>query len=146
MYYSHRENIYNFHPDYLVTTDSWPYFMYKNDNYNAKDPINGLFKNTLLLKAFKCIFTSPGSADSEVQIDNLDNDVGEHLQVARKHQKNSNEQRTHSHIAALLGINCNSWHIVDEDFDYQQFYHNIVTFFEDVETEKEKWQIDDLLF
>lgn len=46
----HRANIRNFHPDYLVTADSWPHFVYKNDMYDPKDPVKGLFKNAMLMK------------------------------------------------------------------------------------------------
>ena len=33
---------------------------------------------------------------------------------------------------------CNSWHVIDEDFDYDKFYHNITTFFEGVHTAQDK--------
>lgn len=39
----------------------------------------------------------------------------------------------------------NSWRIIDEDFDYEQFYRNIMTFFEDVHTAQDKAAISKLL-
>ena len=41
---------------------------------------------------------------------------------------------------------CNCWCIIDEDFDYQKFYSNIILFFEGVRTTQEKKEISDLLF
>ena len=40
---------------------------------------------------------------------------------------------------------CNSWRIIDEDFDYAKFYNNITTFFEDVHTTQDKKAISKLL-
>ena len=40
---------------------------------------------------------------------------------------------------------CNSWRVVDEDFDYDKFYHNITTFFEGVHTTQDKAFISKLL-
>ncbi|KAI9456763.1 hypothetical protein HD554DRAFT_2177919 [Boletus coccyginus] len=41
---------------------SWPLFLYKSYVYDQKELSKGLFQSDLLIKAFKCIFTSPGSA------------------------------------------------------------------------------------
>ncbi|KAI6042113.1 hypothetical protein EDC04DRAFT_2564616, partial [Pisolithus marmoratus] len=46
----HRENICNYHPDYLVTADCWPFFLYKDEHYDPENPVKGLFKNMLLMK------------------------------------------------------------------------------------------------
>ena len=40
----------NHHPDYLVTTDCWPYFLYEKEHYDSEDPMKGLFKNMLLVR------------------------------------------------------------------------------------------------
>lgn len=45
----HRAYIRNQHPDYLVTTDCWPYFLYEDEHYDSDDPTKGLFKNILLV-------------------------------------------------------------------------------------------------
>ncbi|KIO00463.1 hypothetical protein M404DRAFT_16375 [Pisolithus tinctorius Marx 270] len=140
----HRANICSFHPDYLVTADCWPYFLYKNKEYDPENLVRGLFKNAMLIQAFKHIFTSPSSADSETGLNN-------------KHSQ--------AHVAMLLGMksicpraiaytavqlrfalsSCNSWCIVDEDFDYEKFYNNMITFFKDVHTPQEQVEISDLL-
>ncbi|KAI6117903.1 hypothetical protein EDD17DRAFT_1485992, partial [Pisolithus thermaeus] len=46
----HRVNICNYHPDYLVTADCWPFFLYKDEHYDPETPVKGLFKNMLLMK------------------------------------------------------------------------------------------------
>ncbi|KIJ06664.1 hypothetical protein PAXINDRAFT_91676 [Paxillus involutus ATCC 200175] len=40
---------------------------------------------------------------------------------------------------------CGSWRIQDEDFNYEDFYNNIVTFFEGAETVTWKAEIKDIL-
>ncbi|KAF8835056.1 hypothetical protein BDN67DRAFT_913681, partial [Paxillus ammoniavirescens] len=162
-------NIHNFHPDYLVTADSWPTFLYKNEQYNPENPSKRIFKNTLLVKTFRHIFTSPGSADSNHTIDdNVGTGGGPSSDSARKRQKGLNKRHTRSHVAALLGMkavspraiayaaplpiqlrfalsSCGSWRIQDEDFNYDDFYNNIVTFFEGAETVTRKAEIKDIL-
>jgi len=46
----HRQNIRDFHPDFLVTANSWPLFLYANSKYNPNFPNHGLFKGELLIK------------------------------------------------------------------------------------------------
>ncbi|KIM65384.1 hypothetical protein SCLCIDRAFT_49880, partial [Scleroderma citrinum Foug A] len=41
---------------------------------------------------------------------------------------------------------CNAWHLIDENFDYIKFYKNILLFFEDTRTIREKDKISDLLY
>ncbi|KAI5984694.1 hypothetical protein EDC04DRAFT_2914174 [Pisolithus marmoratus] len=58
---SHRVAIRDYHPEFLITTYSWPTFLYENKNFDPNNPTDGLFKGKLLVKAFKQIFTSPTS-------------------------------------------------------------------------------------
>ncbi|KAG1721043.1 uncharacterized protein EDB91DRAFT_1088590 [Suillus paluster] len=44
--------------DFLVTTYSWPVFMYKDHSFDSANIEKGLFHSTLLLKAFKHLFMS----------------------------------------------------------------------------------------
>ena len=46
----HRASIHGFNADYTVTADSWPCFLYKNKQYDPNNPVNGLFKNDLLVQ------------------------------------------------------------------------------------------------
>ncbi|KIK74186.1 hypothetical protein PAXRUDRAFT_37048 [Paxillus rubicundulus Ve08.2h10] len=135
------------------------HLVYMKEKYDPENPSKGLFKNDLLVKTFKYIFTSPSSTDTPDHDD--DDTVGQ----ARKRHKKVSERHTCSHVASLLGMkavgprtiayvavqlhfalsSCGSWRIVDEDFDYEQFYNNIIMFFEGAETPEEKDEIKDLL-
>ncbi|EGO28367.1 hypothetical protein SERLADRAFT_405935 [Serpula lacrymans var. lacrymans S7.9] len=48
-----------------VSADQWPIVLYANYQYNIKDPWNGLLRSSLLVNAFKRIFTSPSSINQE---------------------------------------------------------------------------------
>ncbi|KAG1838751.1 hypothetical protein C8R48DRAFT_751521 [Suillus tomentosus] len=90
---------------YIVTEMSWPTFLYEQYTADQDNLEKGLFKSTLLLQAFKAIFTSPSSA-REVAGD------GDAANLR----------------FALSSVN--SWRSIDGDFDYIPFWHNIVDFFE----------------
>ncbi|KAI5981102.1 hypothetical protein EDD15DRAFT_2416898 [Pisolithus albus] len=162
----HRESIRNYHPDYLVTADCWPFFLYRDEHYDPENPVKGLFKNTLLVKAFKHIFTSPSSADFESAPDDTDNDSGVlAAEPPLKRRKGPSDRRSRSHVASLIGMksvspraiaytavqlrfalsSCTSWRVIDEDFNYEAFYNNILTFFEECHTERDKAEIAELL-
>ncbi|KAI6113855.1 hypothetical protein EDD16DRAFT_1440297, partial [Pisolithus croceorrhizus] len=40
---------------------------------------------------------------------------------------------------------CTSWHVIDEDFNYEAFYNNILMFFEECCTKWDKAKIAELL-
>ncbi|KAL4068796.1 hypothetical protein V8B97DRAFT_2024710 [Scleroderma yunnanense] len=137
----HRANICGFDADYIVTADSWPYFLYKNKQY---DP----------------------NTDSENVVNNADQEEGTSIEPLLKHQKGLSENHTQAHVAALLGMksikphaiaytavqlhfalsSCNAWCLVHEDFNYVKFYKNILLFFKDTCTMQEKDEISDLLY
>ncbi|KAJ3501625.1 hypothetical protein NMY22_g18862 [Coprinellus aureogranulatus] len=48
----------------VPTGDLWPRFIYKDDMYNNKDVWDGLLRSSILVKAFKHVFTSPSSVDA----------------------------------------------------------------------------------
>ncbi|KIM60075.1 hypothetical protein SCLCIDRAFT_26865 [Scleroderma citrinum Foug A] len=50
-----------------VAGDQWPVFLYANYTYDPEDPWNGLLQSSLLISAFKHIFTSPSSVDQELK-------------------------------------------------------------------------------
>ncbi|KAI5984061.1 hypothetical protein EDD15DRAFT_2171775 [Pisolithus albus] len=141
----HRANIRNYHPDYLVTADSWPFFLYKDENYDPEAPVKGLFKNALLVKAFKHIFTSPSSTDFDSVPDDTDDDSRvSSTEPPPKRRKGPSDRRSRAHLRFALS-SCTSWRIIDEDFDYGVFYNNILTFFEDCHTEWDKAEVAELL-
>ncbi|KAG1816988.1 hypothetical protein EV424DRAFT_1324625, partial [Suillus variegatus] len=58
---------------YVVTEMSWPAFLYEKYTADQDNLEEGLFKSSLLIQAFKAIFTSPSSAkevtgDGDAQI------------------------------------------------------------------------------
>ncbi|KAI6022311.1 hypothetical protein BKA83DRAFT_4493581 [Pisolithus microcarpus] len=46
-----------------VAGDQWPLFLYADYSYDAEDPWNGLLHSSLLVSAYRHIFTSPSSVD-----------------------------------------------------------------------------------
>ncbi|KIK10969.1 hypothetical protein PISMIDRAFT_78304, partial [Pisolithus microcarpus 441] len=46
-----------------VTGDQWPLFLYADYSYDAEDPWNGLLCSSLLVSAYRHIFTSPSSVN-----------------------------------------------------------------------------------
>ncbi|KAI6006417.1 hypothetical protein EDC04DRAFT_2907823 [Pisolithus marmoratus] len=125
-----RAAVKEYHPDFRITAHSWLSFLYAD----------GLFKGKYLIMAFQCLFTSPSSAQNEIKSGN----------TARTSQSSRTTRRTHNHVARLLKMNtvqpraiayvatqlrfvlssCTSWTVMDEDFNHEEFYHNIVDYFE----------------
>ncbi|KAJ3533868.1 hypothetical protein NMY22_g7155 [Coprinellus aureogranulatus] len=50
-----------------VTGDIWPAFLYRNHKLSIENPWDGLMKGSLLVSAYKHVFTSPSSVDQEVR-------------------------------------------------------------------------------
>ncbi|KAI6040486.1 hypothetical protein EDC04DRAFT_2894018 [Pisolithus marmoratus] len=101
----HRENIHNYHPNYLVTANCWPFFLYKDEHYDPENPIKGLFKNMLLMKAFKHIFTSLSSTNFDsVPDDTDDNSRVSTAEPPLKHWKGLSDRHSCSHVASLIGM------------------------------------------
>ncbi|KAG1883275.1 hypothetical protein F4604DRAFT_1576096 [Suillus subluteus] len=125
---------------YIVTEMSWPRFLY--DGYTT-DPNNleeGLFKSKLLLQAFKAIFTSPSSAKEVVG----DGDGANVIENNRRTKKNLFGQKVKTHLRFALS-SVTSWHQVDGDFDYAQFWCNIIDFFEQAPGRLAQCNVDRLL-
>ncbi|KAG1837091.1 hypothetical protein F4604DRAFT_1942588 [Suillus subluteus] len=54
--YSVQEAIRSYHPDYRVTSYSWPSFLYKDGQYDATKSYKGFLKGELLVKAASNIY------------------------------------------------------------------------------------------
>ncbi|KIM65853.1 hypothetical protein SCLCIDRAFT_92329, partial [Scleroderma citrinum Foug A] len=155
----------NQHPDYLVTADCWPYFLYEDEHYDSDDPMKGLFKNILLVTAFKHMFTSPSSADF-VTVPHDNEPQASTSAPPLKRQRGPSDKSTRSHVATIIGMksvaprviaytavqlrlalsSCPNWRVVDDHFNFQHFYHHIVAFFEECsDTEADRAEIDELL-
>ncbi|KAG0698671.1 hypothetical protein DFH29DRAFT_1002598 [Suillus ampliporus] len=146
-YVSTKEKIRDRDSDFLVTAYSWPAFLYKDYSFDSANIEKGLFRSTLLLKAFKHIFTSPSSAK---EIDGNGNGADVITAHQRHRRSSENDAANRSHVANIIGMkmvtpcaiactacqlrfalsSVNSWRSVDGDFDYYDFYNNIVDFFE----------------
>ncbi|KAH7908634.1 hypothetical protein BJ138DRAFT_1012408 [Hygrophoropsis aurantiaca] len=131
-----KEKIRDRDPAFLVTAYSWPLFLYQNLDFDATDVEKGLFCSSLMVKAFKFIFTSPSSAKE------VEDDQPQHSGPSRRRSGLKNPTKNHMRFA----LSCvNSWRSADGDFDYQQFYNNIVAFFEVAPGTQAKKRVDTLL-
>ncbi|KAG2087598.1 hypothetical protein BD769DRAFT_1372951, partial [Suillus cothurnatus] len=156
-------HIRDYHPDYRVTAYSWPAFLYKDEQYDPQNPTNGLFKGHLLLKTFKYIFTSPTSAEMEDQEEPSPDNIS--TQGHPKQRRTAGERRTRCDVAGLLNMksvqpraiayvavqlrfalsSTGSWRVVDDEFNNQEFYDNIVDFLELPMTPDASKEVDNLL-
>ncbi|KAG1785968.1 uncharacterized protein HD556DRAFT_1450170 [Suillus plorans] len=151
-----RASIRDYHPDFRITACSWPSFLYKDGHYDPQNPAKDLFKGELLVKAFKRVFTSPSSTDEEQAVDS----------VARSALgRNSGERRTRRDVSTLLNMrsiqpraiayisvqlrfalsSSGSWRVVDDEFNNQEFYDNIVDYLELPPTPEAAKEVDDIL-
>ncbi|KAG1855855.1 hypothetical protein C8R48DRAFT_608627, partial [Suillus tomentosus] len=158
-----RQHIRDYHPDYRVTAYSWPAFLYKDEQYDPQNPTDGLFKGKLLLKTFKYIFTSPTSAETEDQEELSPDNIS--TQGHPKQRRTSGERRTRCNVVALLNMksvqprsiaytavqlrfalsSTGLWRVIDDEFNNQEFYDNIVDFLELPMTPDASKEVDDLL-
>ncbi|KAG1828062.1 hypothetical protein EV424DRAFT_1318659, partial [Suillus variegatus] len=129
-----RASIRDYHPDHCITACSWPSFLYEDGGYDPQNPMKGLLKGKLLIKAFKCVFTSPSSTDEEQPVDS----------ARSAHNRNSGERRTRHDLRFALSSS-GSWRIIDDEFNNQEFYDNIVDYLELPPTPEAAKEIDDLL-
>ncbi|KAG1730566.1 hypothetical protein EDD22DRAFT_960706 [Suillus occidentalis] len=142
-----RAGIRDYAEGYVVTEMSWPAFMYENYTADSDNLEKGLFKSSLLVQAFKAIFTSPSSA-KEVANEGDGADTIANNQHAKMQLFYGKKVKTH--VAQIINmhkvtprliayVSCQlhfalssvtSWHTVDGDFDYIPFWNTIVDFFE----------------
>ncbi|KAG1758959.1 hypothetical protein EDD22DRAFT_956352 [Suillus occidentalis] len=132
---------------FVVTEMSWPAFMYEKYTADQNNLEEGLFKSSLLVRAFKAIFTSPSSA-KEVADEGNGADIIANNRRARKDF--SSVKKVKTHVAQIIKmhqvtprstayVSCQlcfalssvtSWRSVDGNFDYIPFWQSIVDFFE----------------
>ncbi|KAG1767495.1 hypothetical protein EV702DRAFT_1254506 [Suillus placidus] len=147
---------------YVVTEMSWPAFLYKKYSADQDNLEKGLFKSTLLLQAFKAIFTSPSSTKDVTG----EGDGANVIENNRRAKKDFNSgKRVKTHVAQIIKmrkvtprsiayVSCQlqfalssvtSWRSVDGDFDYVPFWQNIVDFFEQPPGRAAQQKVDQLL-
>ncbi|KAG1845997.1 hypothetical protein C8R48DRAFT_616840, partial [Suillus tomentosus] len=110
---------------YIVTDLSFPAFLYEKYTANPDNLEEGIFKGKILLQAYKAVFTSPSSA-KDVECDGDGTDI---IENNRRAKKAFSTIKVKKHVRFALS-SVTSWRSVDGDFDYIQFWHTIVDFFE----------------
>ncbi|KAK0484419.1 hypothetical protein IW261DRAFT_1456424 [Armillaria novae-zelandiae] len=132
-----REAIRNGDPRYPVTAGSWPRFLFPDPEKDHTDSDEGFAQAPVLQKAWKCLMTSPRSAD----------EIDLNMPASRVKRQKTNSQhcvanniglksvtaRSIAYVAVQLRIafTQSGWQQVDGDFDHQVFFNNIIDYFED---------------
>ncbi|KAG1731244.1 hypothetical protein EDD22DRAFT_788505 [Suillus occidentalis] len=143
--------------EYIVSENSWPWFVYEGYSVNNNNLKQGLFKSRILVQAFKAIFTLPSSA-KEADGDGNGADI---LENNRHTQQALNQAKVKTCVASIINMrkvtphtityvcfalsSISSWHTVDGDFDYKAFWNNVIDFFEDVPGPVTQCRVDILL-
>ncbi|KZP28583.1 hypothetical protein FIBSPDRAFT_728905, partial [Athelia psychrophila] len=127
---------------YAVTAYSWPLFCYKDFTYNQENCEEGLWKSALMVKTFKCIFTSPSSAIDDEEPEPSPSPPTKRRRAARPTTRpnvaskiglKSVTGRSLAYIAVQLRFALSSalsWSPTDADFSYVTFYAAAVDYFE----------------
>ncbi|KAG1760571.1 hypothetical protein EDD22DRAFT_780969 [Suillus occidentalis] len=110
---------------HVVTEMSWPVFLYAGYTADQNNLEEGLFKSKLLVQAYKAIFTSPSSAKDV----SGDGDGANIIENNRRAKRDPSGKKVKTHLRFALS-SVTSWRSIDGDFDYSQFWYNIVDFFE----------------
>jgi len=120
-----------------VAGDQWPLLIYADCVYDPGDPWEGLFRNKLLVWAFKHIFTSPSSVDLDAKATRSGN--------ARIHGMTRVTTASLAYVATQLRFALSSASVFcrsDTLTDSERFYVSVLEFLDDPE---EKAEVDDLL-
>ncbi|KAG1760270.1 hypothetical protein EDD22DRAFT_781379 [Suillus occidentalis] len=110
---------------HVVTDLSFLAYLYDKYTTCPDDLEEGLFKGRILIQAYKAVFTSPSSA-KDVEGDGDGADI---IENNRRSRRSSSGIKVKKHVRFALS-SITSWRSVDGDFDYVQFWHTIVDFFE----------------
>jgi len=120
----------------VASGDEWPAFLY-HGTYDPQDPWNGLFRSTLLVTAYKHIFTSPSSVDKEPKATRSGN--------ARIHGMTAVTLPSIAYVATQVRFALSSSPVFsrsDLATDSERFYSSILDLFDDPE---EQAEVNDLL-
>ncbi|KAG1761735.1 hypothetical protein EDD22DRAFT_779319 [Suillus occidentalis] len=109
---------------HIVTDLSFPAFLYDKYTANPDDLEEGLFKGKILIQAYKAVFTSPSSA-KDIEGDGDGADV---IRDNTRAKRSLSAMKVKKHVRFALS-SVTSWRSIDGDFDYVQFWRNIVDFF-----------------
>ncbi|KAJ3534587.1 hypothetical protein NMY22_g6866 [Coprinellus aureogranulatus] len=118
--------------------DLWPRFIYRSFDYNPKDPWDGLLRSSLLIKAYKHVFTSPSSVHSAAS-------KATRSCNARIHGMTSVTVASIAYIATQVRFALSdspTFSRTDQLTDSEYFYNLIIDLLED---ESEQAEVRDLL-
>ncbi|KAJ3546955.1 hypothetical protein NMY22_g1848 [Coprinellus aureogranulatus] len=116
----------------VVPGNHWPLFVYRNEVYDEEEPWKGLFRSQLLVSAYKHIFTSPSSVDSDPKATRSGN--------ARIHGMTSVTPPSIAYVATQVRFALSSASIfcrTDKETDSETFYTSVLEVFEDPEEQDE---------
>ncbi|KAJ3510145.1 hypothetical protein NMY22_g16058 [Coprinellus aureogranulatus] len=115
-----------------VAGSHWPIFVYKGEKFDANSPWLGLFRNELLIKGFKHIFTSPSSVDDEPKATRSGN--------ARIHGMSCVTPASIAYVATQIRFALSSAGVfsrTDRETDSETFYTSVLELLEDPEEQDE---------
>ncbi|KZP03248.1 hypothetical protein FIBSPDRAFT_727103 [Athelia psychrophila] len=110
-----------------IPGEQWPAFVYEDYRYDLTNPWRGLFRSTLLVTAYKFIFTSPSSAEGEVKATRSGN--------ARIHGMTQITLPSLAYVATLVRFSLSSQTTFARSnciTDSERFYNTIMDLFLDV--------------
>ncbi|KAG6914628.1 hypothetical protein DXG01_016213 [Tephrocybe rancida] len=116
----------------LVRGDEWPIFLYQGYTYDVEDPWSGAFRSTLLLNAFKYVFTSPSSVEKETKATRSGN--------ARIHGMTSVTRASIAYIATQVRFalsSSNTFSRSDLLTDSERFYTTVLAALHDPDEQEE---------
>ncbi|KAF6756502.1 hypothetical protein DFP72DRAFT_846797 [Ephemerocybe angulata] len=119
--------------------DLWPRFLYRSYEYNPDNPWQGLFRSSLLVSAFKHVFTSPSSVGKQGV------SRATRSSNARIHGMKAVTVPSIAYIATQVRFAlsaCPTFARTDSVTDSEYFYNLIIELLEDPE---EKVEVEDLL-
>jgi hypothetical protein len=120
----------------IVSGDQLPLFVYQGYYYDPEDPWNGLFRSSLLVSAYKHIFTSPSSVEKEPKATRSGN--------ARIHGMTKVTPASIAYIATQVRFALSSSPVfsrTDTVIDSETFYISVLGLLEDVEEKEEIHQL-----
>ncbi|TEB26890.1 hypothetical protein FA13DRAFT_1635440, partial [Coprinellus micaceus] len=115
-----------------VTGSHWPIFVYRDEKYDPENPWKGLFRNEMLVKGFKHIFTSPSSVDDEPKATRSGN--------ARLHGMTHVTPASLAYVFTQVRFSLTSVNVfsrTDRETDSETFYTSVLELLEDPEEQDE---------
>ncbi|KAJ3512490.1 hypothetical protein NMY22_g15318 [Coprinellus aureogranulatus] len=115
-----------------ITGSDWPIFVYRDEKYDPDSPWKGLFRNEILVKGFKHIFTSPSSVDDEPKATRSGN--------ARIHGMCYVTPASLAYVFTQIRFALTSASVfsrTDRETDSETFYNSVLELLEDPEEQDE---------